>query len=292
MAAPVVEKPTIFEALSAAMAEVQAVGKGDRNNEQGYNFRGIDAVVNAVGPVFRKHGIVPVPVKTTANYRDVLTSREKRSRECTVNVTYRFYGPAGDFIDAEVPGESMDFGDKGAPKAMSVAYRIALLQTLCIPTHEPEPDSQTYERATEQEDTGSPAAIDLFAAIVDAKTRSQLRTAWEGVRDARARGQINEREAVQLNNHVKRRQGEVTDDSTSDGDGGGAESREAGPGPGPDGQGAAERGPGVGGEAGSGGSGVQPRVHGGNRVDRGTQTRSSDRDTPAAAGQRSGGSSG
>jgi hypothetical protein len=143
------EKPTIVEAMSAAMAEVQAVGKRDRNNEQGYNFRGIDAVINAVGPVFRKHGIVPAPVKCEAKYRDVLTSREKRSRECTVSVTYRFHGPAGDFIDCEVPGESMDFGDKGAPKAMSVAYRIALLQMLCIPTHEPEPDAATYERSAD-----------------------------------------------------------------------------------------------------------------------------------------------
>lgn len=141
------EKLTIVEAFSRAMSEVQAVKKGDRNNQQGYSFRGIDAVVNAVGPVFRKHGIVPVPAKSQARYRDVQTSTGKPSRECTVTVTYRFYGPAGDFIEAEVPGESMDFGDKGAPKAMSVAYRIALLQALCIPTDEPEPDASTYERS-------------------------------------------------------------------------------------------------------------------------------------------------
>lgn len=141
-------KPTIHEALSAVMAEVQAVGKGDRNTAQGYQFRGIDAVVNAVGPVLRKHGVIAVPHQTEARYRDVQTSNGKASRECTVNVTYRFYGPAGDFIDANVPGESMDFGDKGAPKAMSVAYRIALLQALCIPTDEPDPDAQSFDRGS------------------------------------------------------------------------------------------------------------------------------------------------
>lgn len=141
------DKPTVVEALLAVMEDVQAVGKGDRNNQQGYNFRGIDAVINAVGPAFRKHGVVAVPAKSEARYRDVQTSTGKPSRECTVTVTYRFYGPAGDFIEAEVPGESMDFGDKGAPKAMPVAYRIALLQALCIPTNEPEPDAQSYERA-------------------------------------------------------------------------------------------------------------------------------------------------
>jgi hypothetical protein len=145
------EKPTIFELIGRVMADVQAVGKNDRNTEQGYSFRGIEAVVNAAGPAFRKHGVVPAPMLRQAGYRDVLTSRGKPSRECTVEVCYRFHGPAGDYVDAIVPGESMDFGDKGAAKAMSVAYRIALLQVLCIPTDEPDADHDTYERAAEPE---------------------------------------------------------------------------------------------------------------------------------------------
>lgn len=137
----------IYAIMSAAMEEVQAVRKEGFNDQQRYNFRGIDQVVNAVGPIFRKHKIIPVPHHCSANYRDVLTSTGKPSREVTVEATYRFYGPAGDFIEAVVPGESMDSGDKGTPKAMSVAYRIVLLQMLCIPTDEPDPDSQSYERA-------------------------------------------------------------------------------------------------------------------------------------------------
>ena len=37
---------TIYQALSAVMGDVQAVGKDGRNTQQGFNFRGIDAVVN------------------------------------------------------------------------------------------------------------------------------------------------------------------------------------------------------------------------------------------------------
>jgi hypothetical protein len=160
-------KPTVVEAISAVMADVQGVRKTDRNTDQGYMFRGIDAVTNAVGPVLRRHGVVVVPVKSTASYRDVLTSRGKPSRECTVSVTYRFYGPAGDFIDAEVPGESMDFGDKGAPKAMSVAYRILLLQALCIPTDDPDPDSHSYERERDER-----PAVDEAAQREEARQRA------------------------------------------------------------------------------------------------------------------------
>ncbi|HEX6970247.1 MAG TPA: ERF family protein [Micromonosporaceae bacterium] len=172
------DKPTIVEALSAVMEDVQSVRKADRNTQQGYVFRGIDAVVNAVGPALRKHRVIALPYASTAQYRDVQTSTGKPSRECTVSVTYRFYGPAGDFLECTVPGESMDFGDKGAPKAMSVAYRIALLQALCIPTDDPEPDSMSYERAARPE--WDPVEQDVLvtawsAEITDAKTLDDLK---------------------------------------------------------------------------------------------------------------------
>lgn len=142
------EHQPVVVLLAKVMEEVRAVRKADRNTQQGYAFRGVDAVVNAVGPALRKHGIVPMPMLEKASYRDVTTSTGKPSRECTVEVRYRFYGPAGDHVDAVVPGESMDFGDKGAPKAMSVAYRIVLLQALCLPTDEADPDAHSYERSS------------------------------------------------------------------------------------------------------------------------------------------------
>jgi hypothetical protein len=216
------DKPTVVEALLAVMEDVQAVGKGDRNNQQGYNFRGIDAVINAVGPAFRKHGVVAVPAKSEARYRDVQTSTGKPSRECTVTVTYRFYGPAGDFIEAEVPGESMDFGDKGAPKAMSVAYRIALLQALCIPTNEPEPDAQSYERAAGRpqpepqwerpppEPVTDQAWMDRFEKRVDAVgTLGELKGLWE---EAVSKAQVRELTAADadtLEKLVKNRKAEL-----------------------------------------------------------------------------------
>lgn len=142
---------TVFELWSRVMEDVQAIGKNQRNNapNANYNFRGIDAVMNAVGPVLRKHGVFVVPESAQASYRDVLTSTGKPSREATVLVHYRVYGPQGDSFPMCSPGEAMDSGDKGTPKAMSVAYRTVLLQALTIPTDEPDPDSQTYERAAE-----------------------------------------------------------------------------------------------------------------------------------------------
>jgi hypothetical protein len=191
-----VSETSIVAALGAVMGDIQAVGKKDRNNQQGYDFRGIDAVVNAVGPALRKHGVIAVPHKSEAKYRDVLTNSGKPSRECTVTVTYRFYGPAGDFIECEVPGESMDFGDKGAPKAMSVAYRIALLQALCIPTHEPEPDAQSYERAAPAARQWDPVEQDVLrtgweAEIADAKDAAAIAAIGKSILAQKRSGELS-----------------------------------------------------------------------------------------------------
>lgn len=203
---PLATAPTVFEALSRVMADVQAVGKGDRNREQGYDFRGIDAVVNAVGPKLREHGVLVVPELLESAWRDVRTSRDKPARECTVKVRYTFYGPAGDSIVAVTPGESMDFGDKGAAKAMSVAFRIALLQALAIPTHEPDPDASSYERADDYRP--SQLATVLFERITEAPSEEELRALWGDVNAAGGNGSISGPEAGQLKAHITRRREE------------------------------------------------------------------------------------
>ena len=177
----VVEQPTVVQALAKVMAAVQSVGKGSMNTQQGYRFRGIDAVVNAVGPAFREHGVICLPTVEDVSYATVeVGTKRTQMRECTVRVRYVFHGPAGDSIECVTVGEAMDSGDKSTPKAMSVAYRVALLQALCIPTDEPDTDSQTYERAAVREEpVWDPHEQEVYrnqwqAEIEDAKTVAEL----------------------------------------------------------------------------------------------------------------------
>lgn len=171
---------SIHQLLIEARRQVGAVGKTGRNREQGYDYRGIDDVVNAASPIFARLGILILPTLESATYRDVRTSKDKPSREVTVEVTYRFIGSQGDFLDIKVPGESMDSGDKGTPKAMSVALRIALLQALMIPTKElhPDPDSQSYERAdpgaqAAQREANQPSRETLLSTVATLSTELQ-----------------------------------------------------------------------------------------------------------------------
>ena len=137
---------SITEALSAVMNHVQAVAKNDRNTHQNFDFRGIDAVVNAVGPALRKHGVVVVPEVQDVAYEKVTTTNNKPATACRLVVSYTFHKDDS-YLSCTVAAEAWDHGDKAAPKAMSVAFRTALLQALALPTDEPDPDAQTFEQA-------------------------------------------------------------------------------------------------------------------------------------------------
>lgn len=142
------EQRTIFEIFADVKREVRPVGKDSYNEQQRFKFRGIDAVVNAAAPALDKHGVLTVPTLEKLTYSTVeVGSKRTQMAHAQVEVTYTFYGPRGDHFCARVPGEAMDMGDKATAKAMSVAYRIALLQALNLPTDDPDPDSQSYERS-------------------------------------------------------------------------------------------------------------------------------------------------
>lgn len=142
-------------AWSRVMGEVQFVKKSGRRDDFGghYDFRGIDAVLNAVGPALRKHGVTVAQTKVVPEYDIVMTGNNKAMQRCKVTVTYGIVGPQGDVypLPLESIGEAFDAGDKSTPKAVSVALRSFYINNLAIPTAQPEMDPERgkqYEIAT------------------------------------------------------------------------------------------------------------------------------------------------
>ncbi|OBH08941.1 ERF family protein [Mycobacterium sp. E1747] len=158
---------SIHEALSAVMAQVGAVKKTGHNNQSNYNFRGIDAVTSAVYPALVAHKVIVVPKVLDYQYGTVTVGRNRTEMShVRLTVQFTWYGPDGDQIETVTAGEAFDSGDKATAKAHSVAFRTALLQTLCLPTDEPDPDATTYERSAEPEPM-SAEDIERGEAIAD-----------------------------------------------------------------------------------------------------------------------------
>lgn len=140
---------TALTAMLEVMREVTHVDKGDTFNggRTQYKFRGVDRVVQALSGAMRKHGLVMLPqCHSVPEWIPTVTANGNNSNVVRVLVTYRIYcAEDGTFIELTTPGEAMDTGDKAVSKAMSVAWRTALIQAFNLPTGEPDPDSVNYE---------------------------------------------------------------------------------------------------------------------------------------------------
>lgn len=128
-------KAQIFELIPKIMGSIGAIGKGRRNAQQGYSFRGIDDLYNAVQGSLIEHGVFIVP-KVIDRVREERPTRDKQGVlfYTTLTVSHTFYAPDGSSVEAVTIGEAMDSGDKSSNKAMSAAMKYALIETFSIPT--------------------------------------------------------------------------------------------------------------------------------------------------------------
>lgn len=141
------EKPmNIHEAVLRVMEMVGAVRKTQLHDAPGakFNFRGVDQVVNAVQPAFLACGVTIKPklIKKDLRFSVPIGGQQKPASWAEVEMRYTLTARDGSFVEWEMAGAAMDSGDKALGKACSVAYRIAMLQGLCIPTDEPDPDDR------------------------------------------------------------------------------------------------------------------------------------------------------
>lgn len=154
----------VVEAIIAVMREVRWLGKDGFNDHHKFNFRGIDGTVNALGPAFRKYGLLLLPIGHSTTYETVPMSGGRTQQQVHVDAHYRFLHSDADAnvtsYDVNIPGEALDQQDKGTAKAMSVALRTALLQTFMLPTDQPDPDSEIHERHAKLDPVQVKAALD------------------------------------------------------------------------------------------------------------------------------------
>ena len=144
--------PQIYTLLGKAMADIGAIGKDSVNQQQGFKYRGIDAVYNTLYPVMAKYGLFITP-EILDHKREERTSTKSYNGQTKtstllysiITVRYTVYAPDGSCVHMTVIGEGMDSGDKATNKAMSIAMKYAMFQLFMIPTEAVDPDSECHE---------------------------------------------------------------------------------------------------------------------------------------------------
>ena len=144
--------PLIYKLLPKAAEKIGAITKEKRNAQQGYNFRGIDDVLNAIHPVFAELQITPVPQVLESHREERTTVKGGNLIYTVMRVAVSFVATDGSSVKAIVIGEAMDSADKSSNKAMSAAFKYACFQVLSIPTEETEDaDATTPEPSRPKE---------------------------------------------------------------------------------------------------------------------------------------------
>jgi hypothetical protein len=139
----------IYQALANVMLDIKHVAKEKTNQQQGFNFRGIDDLYNAIHAALATHQVF-----TTSKIIDRQQSERTTAKGGTMFVTilrvaYTFHALDGSSVTTESEGESADSGDKSTSKALAMADKYALIQMFKVPTSDmPDADKESFKLAS------------------------------------------------------------------------------------------------------------------------------------------------
>lgn len=144
------EKFDVLKAINAVQSELAKTGISKDRRSQGsasFKFRGIDDMYSAISPLFSQHGLILIP--SYDGHR--VEVRESRKGDpinyAFVRGTFTLHAMSdGSSLTGHAIGEAMDSSDKASNKAMSIALKYFLMQTLLIPTDaDNDPDATVHE---------------------------------------------------------------------------------------------------------------------------------------------------
>jgi hypothetical protein len=137
-----IKGPNIFQRINAVMKEVDYIQKDQTKKVAGqYKFVSHDQVTAALHGPMTKHGIVCIPT---------IEEMKQDGNRTQVQLTVSFVNidnPEWDRFSVTYYGYGIDTSDKGIGKAVSYAFKYALLKTFCLETgDDPDQDQSTkYE---------------------------------------------------------------------------------------------------------------------------------------------------
>lgn len=137
----------IYKKMLQVAKNIGAVGKGQKNTQQGYSFRGIDDLMNSVGPALIEAGVFVTveSMNRSETIKDVTRSNGKSGvdKHVSLRVKYTFHAEDGSNVSSTVDSEGLDSGDKATNKALSAAFKYALIQTFVVATVDMEDADRT-----------------------------------------------------------------------------------------------------------------------------------------------------
>ena len=122
-----------INAITAAMA-VEGIPKAHMNLQDQYPYRSIDDVLGRLAPLLARHRLCVLPRILKREGADRLGDNQSVVTSVHVLIAYDLVSSRdGSRHTIKASGEALDSSDKATAKAMSAAYKSAMLQTFCVP---------------------------------------------------------------------------------------------------------------------------------------------------------------
>ena len=123
-----------ISAITAALARDGGIPKTHTNLQDQYHYRSIDDVLAKLAPLLGKHRLCVLPRVLRRKACDRTGEANAALVGVELLVAYDLVsGRDGSRHTIRAFGEAIDPSDKATAKAMSAAYKSAMLQTFCIP---------------------------------------------------------------------------------------------------------------------------------------------------------------
>lgn len=140
----------IFGSVAAVMRALAAegIGKNSKNVQQGYQFRGIDDILNILATLFVKNNIIVRPRYGDRTLSEYTSKAGTRMASVTVAGVFQLVSTIDSSALEFGPfyGEGMDSGDKATNKAMAVCFKYFATQSFVIPfIGNDDPDLESHE---------------------------------------------------------------------------------------------------------------------------------------------------
>lgn len=134
----------VYQAINAIASNLAEAGiaKRHRNQQADYQYRSIEDVLNALAPLLAKHRLCVLP--RILGRECTRTDNMEALMHVAVHAAFDLVSSLdGSIHTVESYGEAMDVSDKATAKAISAAYKSAMLQTFCIPVPQEDADSHS-----------------------------------------------------------------------------------------------------------------------------------------------------
>jgi hypothetical protein len=168
------EVKKVYQAVCAVSSQIakKGISKSSQNQQQGFKFRGIDDVLNALNGALTANNLCIFPKVLSRECVERQTKAGGSLFTVTLCVEFTIVSALdGSSHTVIIYGEAMDSGDKATNKALSAAYKYMALQVFCIPT----------EGDNDADLTTHPEVISHRAALLKCSTPAEITAYYKSI---------------------------------------------------------------------------------------------------------------